>query len=336
MNKIPVFQTIGRAYGFTFGNLATIIGLVWLPLLIQTVGGYLISVRYMGAIQALLIKGDFSALGGIAGQAYLFFFGSLFLTAVMSAPVLRQALGLRQGGAYVYFWPGANEFRLFGANFAVALMLIAIIVLMTIATLLSIAALGYAVQAVGALSVAGISAKIVLGWCVIVLLCAFLGSIVFVLVRLSFLVGPVTIAERKIDLVRAWSLTRGNFWRIFIILLATSLPLLAISWAVEWAFFGTFGSTPAYVAPSQPGPDFVARTMAAQFLVLQKRMPIMIGITLFLAPLRLGLNLGAASFAYRALVPPAAPDHPAAEPVAEDSSAGDLRSNDLAQAAAAS
>jgi hypothetical protein len=336
MTKIPVFRTIGRAYGFTFGNLATIIGLVWLPLLIQTVGGYLISVRYMGAIQALLIKGDFSALGGIAGQAYLFFFGSLFLTAVMSAPVLRQALGLRQGGAYVYFWPGANEFRLFGANFALMLMLIAIAVLLWIVVLVLIVAFAFGVKVVGTLMLAGISAKIILTVGVVGLLLAVLAALFFILFRLSFLVGPVTIAERKIDLVRAWSLTRGNFWRIFIILLATSLPLLAISWAVEWAFFGTFGTTPTYVAPSQPGPDFVARTMAAQFLVLQQRMPIMIGITLFLAPLRLGLNLGAASFAYRALVPPAAPDRPAAAPVEQESTDGDLRSNDLAQATAAS
>lgn len=336
MNKIPVFRTIGRAYGFTFGNLATIIGLVWLPLIIQTVGGYVISERYMSTIQAFLAKGDFSALGGVAGYAYLFFFGSLFLTAVMSAPVLRQALGLRQGGAYVYLWPGANEFRLFGANFALLLMLIAIMVVVWIAALILIVAFAFAVNVAGTAMVAGISAQVILKWSVVALLLAVLAALIFVLFRLSFLIGPVTIAERKIDLVRAWSLTHGNFWRIFLVSLAVTVPLLAISWAVEWAFFGTFGSTPTYVAPSQPGPDFVARSMAAQFLVLQTRMPIMIGITLFLAPLRLGLELGAASFAYRALVPPAAPNHPATEPAKQAPNDGDLRSNDLAQATAAS
>ena len=334
MNRIPVFRTIGRAYGFTFGNLATIIGLVWLPLLIQTAAGYWISARYMGAIQALLAKGDFSALSGIAGPAYLFFFASVFLTAVMSEPVLRQALGLRQGGAFVYFWPGANEFRLFGANFALMLMLIAIAVLIWIAVVVVIVAFAFGVKAVGTLMLAGISARIILISGVVGLLLAVLAALFYILFRLSFLVAPVTIAERRIDLVRAWSLTRGNFWRIFIVSLATALPLLAISWAVEWALFGTFGSTPTYLAPSQPGPDFVARTMAAQFLVLQQRMPAMIGITLFLAPLRLGLMLGAAAFAYRALVPQAAPPPPGS--IEQEETAGDLPSNDLAQAAAAS
>jgi hypothetical protein len=48
----------------------------------------------------------------------------------------------------------------------------------------------------------------------------------------------------------------------------------------------------------------------------------------------LGLNLGAASFAYRALVPQTAP--PAAGSAEPESTDGDLRSNDLAPAAAAS
>ena len=336
MNKIPVFRTIGRAYGFTFGNLATIIGLVWLPLVIQSVAGYVVSVRYMGAVQALIAKGDFSALGGIVGQAYLFFFASLFLTAVMSAPVLRQALGLREGGAYVYFWPGANEFRLFGANLALMLMIFAIAIVVWIGAIVLIVAYAFAVKVAGAAMVDGVSARTVLMWSALALLLVVLAGLLFVLFRLSFLVAPVTIAERRIDLVRAWSLTRGNFWRIFAISLATAVPLLVASWAVEWALFGTYGSTPTFLSPSQPGPNFAARSMALQFQQLQVRMPVMIGITLFLAPLRLGLNLGAAAYAYSALTPPAAPDAPAIGSAPPEPAPGDLRSNDLAPAAAAS
>jgi hypothetical protein len=42
MDKLPVFGTIARAYGFTFGNLATIIGLTWLslPLLLLVGAAY--------------------------------------------------------------------------------------------------------------------------------------------------------------------------------------------------------------------------------------------------------------------------------------------------------
>ncbi|MGD0144155.1 MAG: hypothetical protein ABSC92_13435 [Rhizomicrobium sp.] len=332
MRKVPVFRTIGRAYGFTFGNLATIIGLVWLPLLIQTAVGYAISVRYMGAIQALLARGDFSAFGGMVGQAYLFFFVGLFLTAVMSAPVMRQALGLRQGGATVYFWPGANEFRLFGANLALMLMIFVIAILVWIAVFVLALAFGFGMKALGPAMVGSIAVRQILVWVLMALLLAVLSAFFYILLRLSFLVAAVTIAERKIDLVRAWSLTRGNFWRIFVVLCAISVPLLVLSWAVEWALFGSFGSTPSYIAPSQPGENFVARAVAAQLQAMQSRMPVMIGIVLFLAPLRLGLDLGAASFAYRALVPPAAPDKAATETLPTEAPAADLRATDLAQA----
>ncbi|MEJ0044147.1 MAG: hypothetical protein WDM81_18895 [Rhizomicrobium sp.] len=40
MNKIPVGETIRFAYAFTFGEIGTVIGLVWIPLVINAVGAF--------------------------------------------------------------------------------------------------------------------------------------------------------------------------------------------------------------------------------------------------------------------------------------------------------
>jgi len=40
MNKIPVGETIRFAYAFTFGEIGTIIGLIWIPTLINAVATF--------------------------------------------------------------------------------------------------------------------------------------------------------------------------------------------------------------------------------------------------------------------------------------------------------
>ena len=40
MQKLPVGRIVRLAYAFTFGEIGTIIGLVWIPALITAVGGF--------------------------------------------------------------------------------------------------------------------------------------------------------------------------------------------------------------------------------------------------------------------------------------------------------
>ena len=42
MRKIPVLRTIAEGYAFTFGHLGTIIGLIWLPMVIVAIAGYFV------------------------------------------------------------------------------------------------------------------------------------------------------------------------------------------------------------------------------------------------------------------------------------------------------
>ena len=112
MNKVPAGKTIAYAYAFTFGHLGTIIGLAWLPLVISAVLQFLpyaLGAESAGASANATAQGR-QALEGLATALLI-----VLLNAIIFVPVVRQALGLRQGAAVVHFKLGAAEFRLFGA-----------------------------------------------------------------------------------------------------------------------------------------------------------------------------------------------------------------------------
>jgi len=327
--KIPVFGTIGRAYAFAFGNLATIVGLVWLPLVLQVAAQYWVTAHYVNALQDFLVKRDFSAMGGIVSEYILFAIAAIFLSAVIIAPVVQQALGERRGGAIVHFGLGSAEFRLFGANLMFSLMLLTVAVLAWIALAAALIGIRLAVTSAGSSAIAGVTLAQLSTWTTIGLVAVFVGALIFVSLRLGFLVAPATISERKIDLIRAWTLTRGNFWRIVLILLATVGPVTVVSWAMQWAFVGVHASVPGFLAPAAHVQSIAGSPVSARLQLLLDSMAITLGISLFLAPLQYGLALGAASAAYRSLVP--------AEPIPSASGSTDaVADGNLAPAAAAS
>lgn len=58
MKKIPVGRTVAEAYRFTFLGLEHVIGAIWLPVVILTVGAYFITGPYLTAESAMLENGD--------------------------------------------------------------------------------------------------------------------------------------------------------------------------------------------------------------------------------------------------------------------------------------
>ena len=52
MNKLPVGQTISDAYGFTFSQLGTIIGLIWFPMVVSTLLNFLPQLASYGGASA--------------------------------------------------------------------------------------------------------------------------------------------------------------------------------------------------------------------------------------------------------------------------------------------
>jgi hypothetical protein len=280
MNKVPVGKTIAHAYGFTFGHLGTIIGLAWLPLVISAVLQFL---PYALHGSSLSTAGNATAQGRQALESLTTALLIVLLNAIIFVPVVRQALGLRQGTAMVHFKLGIPEFRLFGA---ILLLLLVTFVL----------AIGLRLLEFGAGLVAGRGAAVAIVAVLIVLAasCAF----IYAIVRLGFLILPVTVAEEQINLIRGWILTKGNFWRIFAVVLAIGIPI-AIAYAL--VVIGIIG--PARLFAPLPGDASAqAQALNARFSILQQHMPLYIGLNLIIAPFAIGLNAGACAFAYRALV----------------------------------
>ena len=127
---------------------------------------------------------------------------------------------------------------------------------------------------------------------------AGIAAFLFVVVRLGFLIAPVTVAEEQISLTRGWVLTAGNFWRLVAVILAIGMPLFLV-YAAGMAVIGG----PELFAPLPAAPEAMDQALNARLASFGQHMPSYIGLTLLVAPFSLGLNLGAAAFAYRALVP---------------------------------
>lgn len=319
MSEIPVSDTINRAYRFTFGNLVAIIGLIWLPMAVLAAMQYYVTVRYLNGYLSAFAQGNLYELNSATGVRYLSMVAGLLLQAILVTPVMQQALGLRSGAAFVSFAIGPTSLRVFGAMAALTLVLIAIeyIAIFSLAFVIAIAAIAARtlVTLHGMLAlVAGTSA--VLG-----VVLVFGGAMLYLSLRLSFLVVAIAVAEKKIDLIRAWKLTDRNFWRIFLVTAATVLPLVLVYAVSIWAALG-------FPLPHVPSPAVLAgwkeapsKTLTWVIHALVGRMPYIFGVAFVLAPFSVGLSTGAAAAAYRAVVPPLENNGPAGAPVPETSAA---------------
>ncbi|HZQ41011.1 MAG TPA: hypothetical protein VFA87_09460, partial [Rhizomicrobium sp.] len=224
-----MLQTIRFAYGFTFGHLGTIIGLIWIPMVLVTAMGFFVMDRYVESFSAAIAQGN----EAMAGQAGLLVIGysiiGLLLYSVMYVAVTRQALGMRSTTAVAHFELGSPVWRMFGALLAVIFIIGIFYLVIFLVTLGGLAVIGGMGQTA---ATAGIALGLLLF--VIAALCALL----FVAVRLVFLLPPVVVAESRMSVSRGWELSRGNFWRIVLIWLATLVPPLLIVFGAELAILG--------------------------------------------------------------------------------------------------
>jgi hypothetical protein len=283
MNKVPIAKTIAYAYSFTFGQLGTIIGLSWIPLVAIAVLQFL---PYAVGGDPNAQPANLTEEGRIGLERFASSVLQMLLYAIIYVPVTRQALGLRQGGALFHFSLGPAEFRLFGA------LILFVLVLMAMAV--GIGVLGLVSAGVDAASGKNAALALLLA---ILIFVAVLGFIYAVL-RLAFVLVPVTVAEDHVSLTRSWQLSRGNFWRIFVVMLAVMLPVYLIHLAGLTAIIG-----PALFAPLPADTSAAQHAIVQRFALIGHHMPEYIGLQLILAPFGIGLAIGASSFGYRALVP---------------------------------
>ena len=115
MKKIPVLKTITYGYSFTFGHLGTIIGLIWLPMVVVAIAGYFVMSQYYGTFPTAMEQGNPAAAGQSALLVLFWSIASLLISSVMYAAVTRQALGLKHGTTLINFTFGVMELRVFAA-----------------------------------------------------------------------------------------------------------------------------------------------------------------------------------------------------------------------------
>jgi hypothetical protein len=309
MNKIPVGRTIGLSYGFVFGDFLPLLGVLWLPLLLSGVAGYFVLLPMYQHMPDLLdaiarnphgletLQPQMAATFRWSGLFNLF---SLAILAMIAVGVTREALGLRKGPRFVYFSFGMDEFLIIAGYLVImALMIVGAIALFVVAGIVGV--VGAAVFASG--SHADTPSWIGPGVGLFGLLVVFVEfAFIYVFVRLSYLMIPVTVAEHEFGVFRSWHLTKGNFWRIFVISLAVLLPLVIVEFVAVVVVYGSaivdMGAT-IQKTPNQV-PHFMGRFMREFGAVL----PYVWAVGFILSPIIYGLSLGPAAFAYRALVPP--------------------------------
>jgi len=295
--KIPVGETISRAYGFAFGNIINNLGAIWIPALILIACSYLFLRPYM----TRLVPGDPNPLRQLAPIFFLGFPLAFVLISAQMAALTKEALGLRRGNPFAQFPFGAPTWRLLAAYLLFVVAMIVIYVVGVIVALIGGLVLGIMTNAFPA-----DTGKLIVGMIAVFSAFVFLCAITYIATRLSFLLAPVCVAEQRITLIRGWELARGNFWRIFLVLLSVLIPLLIVECVYIYALYGDNFLPPI---GSMTDADAVAQFQAHQqqaMLAANERLQHYWYITypgsLLFAVIMYGLFAGLSAFAYKALV----------------------------------
>jgi hypothetical protein len=291
MNKIPVGQTVRFAYAFTFGEIGTVIGLIWIPTLINAVASFFALRAYYHTLADSLESG-LPPSGAGAGLPFLLAFLAMLLVAMIGVSLTQQALGMRHGPAFAHIALGSAELRAFGGFFGLYLLLILFIAIVAIVVGIAAAGSATAIQGnprlVGPAG-AGIALAALVGVCVVV----------YAVIRLSFLLVPSVVDGGEFGLTRSWQLTKGNFWRIVAVGMATLLPIALIFVIAELAILGPSFFIPDMTRGTAAGGNL--HNLAAQMRAIQDHMPVLMGLSFVVSPLLYGLMFSASAFAYRAL-----------------------------------
>lgn len=321
MNKIPVWRTVGQTYGFAFGKYFTILAIIWLPMLVQSAITFSLQTP-LHDLMAAAARGQPPMLDPrFARLNMLVQIVALIALTIVSVGITKEVLGLRTGPRFFYLRFGAAELRVVVGYFALLLLFIVFVFAFVIGVLILAGIAGAIAAQLASPAAKGIAALVIVGAAFAVWL-----TLLYAIVRLTFLFLPSTVAEHRIGIARSWELTRGNFWRIFLIGILVLLPLIVASFVLGLTILGSgyFDFAMHHARDPQAIQQFVMQRMELFF----QAMPIILVVNFFIAPVIYGLTIAPASFAYRALMPapvevaPIVAPSPAEEPAqkAEDDS----------------
>ena len=329
MSKIPVTATATGAYRFLFTQIISIVGTIWLPLVVM--------VALMGGLVYAVVphawwSGGFppsndprvfmAAFAPILSIYPLIVLIGLVMVSMMFAGLMRHALGQKKTTTFVYFSLVAPVWRLavawFLAEILIIVLLVVLIGIFCAAWLYAMPPLPHPPHPTNGLfwfnypawlqlschiahncqsvipkgpQIAGL---IVLG---LVEICVFF----YAAVRLTFFLPAVVVAEGRIGLGRAWSLGGGNFWRIFALFLMTYIPV-----AILFGMVSHFTIDPVVQAgvAKIPHLDSPGQAVAVMFHAQLSLWPLILAIALLQRVALMGLITGTIGFAYNAVTEP--------------------------------
>ncbi len=243
-NKIPVGQTIARAYGFAFGNILTNLALIWVPVAILWAIGLFVYAPYMMANMPAANANPMAMLGTMR---FVFLYGvvAMVLLTAQIAVLTQEALGLREGASFLQFPFGAATWRTLGA-----FLLFFLVIFVIYIGIFLVGAVGGVILAVIAAQSGG-SNKMIVGLLVFAFAILVICALLYIIVRLSFFLAPVAVAEKRVSLIRAWQLGQGNFWRMFAVNLSIWIPLLILEAGFIYWMWGTSFLLPLHGTPDQ-------------------------------------------------------------------------------------
>ncbi|HEY2444781.1 MAG TPA: hypothetical protein VGI20_03485 [Rhizomicrobium sp.] len=286
--KIPVGQTISAAYNFAFTRFFSVLGVVWFP--------YLVFAAIVAGLVFLAVPDlprmfathefDIGELTGLSRVVPLIGIIGFIASCMIAVGVQRTALGRETGPRWFYFSLGPAVWRMAAAFFLAGLVVVFIACV--------IAGICAAIWFAAANLSAGV-------WAIrVIAILAGICFIVYIVTRLLFFLPAVVIAEETIGIERAWILSRGNFWRIFLVWLAIVVPVLIASWMVSHALLRPFMFWPRAHMDMRE----LVRMLVMQFGAFA---PIFLVIQFVERLVLLGVGNGAIASAYRAVAGSAAP-----------------------------
>ncbi len=244
MAKLPVGAVASQSLDFAWSNFGTLLKIGWFPLLASAV--------FSSAAELPILAGDEVDLSTAPNMAMVLIggIGATFLWAIFAVAVHRMIL---LDGAvpddWLYFRLSGQEIRYAIAPFVLALIPL-LIVFGTTAVLFGANMLSGLMSAQDiALPNSGRASVIQgLGMLVAVLLA------IFVMIRLV-LVMPIVVAEGKIGIRRAWTVSSGNFWRLVSVhlLVGIAMTLFLFAFGVVVALWLFVASAAGLSAPLTGG-----------------------------------------------------------------------------------
>lgn len=325
MNKIPVGKTIADAYAFAFGGFLSNLGIVWLPVVLALAAAAFLLMPYLAAVLQVFqniqpgAKPDPLAMMGPLMATYrwvlLFYFVDIAFRAMMMLGLTRRALGIATGAQFVFFSVGRPFWRIFGAYLVMALIILVIYLIGFLALMvMSLVLIGVgagAAASAGASAVAGGAAAVLAVLLGVVLTLGFYGAMLYIVVRMTFLLTPSILVEDKtFSVLRSWELTKGNFWRIFAVGFAIFVPMiLVIDTIVFCVIVGpVWSSLHVHLGDPQAGFIVTRAIMTNVIAMMRTGWYVLVLFSLAISTVFYSIAAGAAASAYRSLTGYKAPE----------------------------